>query len=167
LDSKRQREYLLLRTYEENIDTRGVLLRMPFVALEQIENNTWGNIKFSNDEKVRLRSIIQVDIISKIMMYIEDLAVLSESFIQNRDFYEILVDENINIGRLTGDFIRDVTSFSDESIFKIMNYAQPDRISADKESVKLLNKLLEYHVKKTRNNLSQVANFSSEANHLL
>jgi hypothetical protein len=48
-----------------------------------------------------------------------------------------------------------------------MNYAQSNRISADKESVKLLNRLLKYHVDKTKNNLLRVANFSSEANHLL
>jgi hypothetical protein len=109
MDSTKQREYTLLRTYQENIDTRGVLLRIPFVALEQIENDSWGNKKFSDDEKVRLRSIIQVDIVSKIMVYVEDLAILSESFIQDRDFYDLIVDENINIGRLTGVFVSDVS----------------------------------------------------------
>jgi hypothetical protein len=62
-----------LRAYEDNIYTRGVLLRIPFVALEQIEDNSWWDMKFSDDEKVQLRSIIRVDIVSKIMMYIEML----------------------------------------------------------------------------------------------
>jgi hypothetical protein len=101
------------------------------------------------------------------MMYIEDLAVLSESFIQKKDFYELLIDGSISIGRLTGDFVRDIPSFSDERISKIMNYAQPNSISSVKESVKLLSKLLKYHIDKTKNNLLRVTNFSSEANHLL
>jgi hypothetical protein len=48
-----------------------------------------------------------------------------------------------------------------------MNYAQPNSISSVKESVKLLSKLLKYHIDKTKNNLLRVTNFSSEANHLL
>jgi hypothetical protein len=68
---------------------------------------------------------------------------------------------------LTGDIVRNIASFSDERVSKIMNYAQPNSISTDKESVKLLNKHLKYHIDKTKNNLLRVANFSSEANHLL
>jgi hypothetical protein len=32
------------------------------------------------------------------MMYIEDLAILAESFISDRDFYELITDSSINIG---------------------------------------------------------------------
>jgi hypothetical protein len=99
-------------------------------------------------------------------MYVEDLAVLSESFIQKKDFYELLVDKSIDIGHLTEHFVRDIASFSDERVSKIMNYAEPNSISSDEKSVKLLSKLLKYHIDKTKNNLLRIANFSSKANHL-
>src|SRR5689334_12610966 len=90
----RNREYVLLNNYLENIIARGFLIRVPFYALEQIENNSWYK-QISDEEKPKVRSIMQVDIVSKILMYIEDLAILAESFSLDRDFYELLTDKNI------------------------------------------------------------------------
>jgi len=47
----------------------------------------------------------------KIMMYVEDLAILAGSFHLNRDFYELLMDRNIDIGDKTGKFINEVNSY--------------------------------------------------------
>lgn len=75
----KNREYVLLNNYLENIIVRGFLIRVPFYALEQIENNSWYK-QISDEEKPKVRSILQIDIVSKIMMYTEDLAILTESF---------------------------------------------------------------------------------------
>lgn len=66
-------------------------------------------------------------------MYVDDLAVLSELFIQRKDFYELLVDKSINIRHLTEGFGSDIASFSDERVPKIMNYAEPNSISSNEK----------------------------------
>jgi hypothetical protein len=46
------------------------------------------------------------------MMYVEDVAILAESFELNRDFYDLLMDTNVDIGKKTGEFIHGVDSFT-------------------------------------------------------
>jgi hypothetical protein len=59
----------------ENVIARGFLLRIDFDALKQIEDNSW-KYKISDADNSNVRKYIQVDIISKILMYGEDLVVL-------------------------------------------------------------------------------------------
>ncbi len=159
------KEYVLLRNYLENIVSRGFLLRIPFVALEQIEKNSW-HIQIPDDEKLRVRSLIQIDIVSKIMMYVEDLAILAESFHLNRDFYELLMDENVDIGDKTGKFINEVDSFTHKKLLQIMSYLDTDQISLDEKWRGLLKKHFDYHIEKVRRILQEIASFS-KANHLI
>jgi hypothetical protein len=159
----KQREYVLLRNYQENIISRGFLLRIPFVALEQIEKNTW-YMQIPDDEKPRVRSLIQIDIVSKIMMYVEDVAILAESFELNRDFYELLMDEQVDIGDKTGEFIHGVDSFTYKKLLQIMSYVDIDQIGLDENWRGTLKKNFDYHVEKVRRMLHEIANFS-KANH--
>jgi len=167
LDTKIQHEYLLIRIYEDNIIGRGFLLRIPFVAMEEIESNTWWNIKFSDEEKLRLKSLIQIDILSKIMMYIEDLAILAESFLLKKDFYELIIDKNIDIGKKTGEFIQGIDYLTDENISQIMNFINVQQIISDDRYGELLKQHLNYHVETARSKLKEIRKFSSSANHLL
>jgi hypothetical protein len=155
------REYVLLRGYQENIITRGFLLRIPFVALEQVENNSWYQA-IPDNEKPRVRSIIQIDIISKIMMYIEDLAILSKSFELNKDFYELIIDNTIDIGAKTGQFIENITSISDKKIMQYMSYADitETALEADYKFTELFRRHIDYHVGKVKAALTQIASFS-------
>ena len=70
----------------ENVLARGFLLRIDFDSLKQIEENRWA-YTISDAEKPIVRKYIQIDIISKILMYSEDLVVLGESFKRGREFY--------------------------------------------------------------------------------
>ena len=80
LDEKTGLEYIFLRNYQENgLMAKGFLLRIPYVVLKQIEEDKW-DFKIDQNEKPKFTSFIRIDIISKIMMHIEDLAILSESF---------------------------------------------------------------------------------------
>ncbi len=126
----KNREYVLLNNYLENIIVRGFLIRVPFYALEQIENNSWYK-QISDEEKPKVRSILQIDIVSKIMMYTEDLAILTESFNSDRDFYELLTDKNIDIGDKTGEFTKEANSLTFKRLLKIMSYLEIDESSSD------------------------------------
>lgn len=166
LCDKKLREYVLLTNYRENIYSRGFLLRVSFVSLEQIEKNSW-YMQIPDDERPRVRSLMQMDIVSKIMMYVEDLAILAESIHLNRDFYELLMDKNVDIGRKTGEFIHAVHSFTYEKLSQIMSYADIDQIGSDEECKGLLKKHFDYNVERVRRMLREIGSFSSKANHSL
>lgn len=158
LDEKTKVEYMLLRNYQENGKTlRGFLLKMPFLSLEQIEDDKW-HFKFNENEKLKIKSFIQIDIISKIMMYIEDLAILSESFMSQRNFYDIINDNSIDIGEMIRRFFEKISYISDEGIYKIMSYAPSDKLGLDDGST-IVNKYLNSNVKELRRILKEIGNF--------
>jgi len=163
-DSKKEREYVLLRSYQENIVTRGFLLRIPFVALKQIENDSW-DIQIPDNEKPRVRSLIQIDIISKIMMYIEDLAILALAFESNKNFYELLIDDTLDVGGKTGEFVNGIDSFTDSKILQIMSYADANKIGLDDDST-LFERHFNYHLMKTKEILNEIGSFS-KSNYLI
>jgi hypothetical protein len=160
LDEKTGLEYMLLRNYQENgLIGRGFLLRIPFVILKQIEEDKW-DFKIDQNEKPKFTSFIQIDIISKIMMYIEDLAILSESFMLQRNFYD-LVYSSEDLGEVIGSFFEKINYISDEEIYKIMSYAAPSQINLDGESTKILNKHLKSIVNEIRRILREIGEFGT------
>ena len=70
-DERNIREYFLLQNYLTNgSNARGILLKMSIDTLERINNDEWIH-SFSAESKPTVRCFIQIDIISKIMMYLE------------------------------------------------------------------------------------------------
>lgn len=108
MDPEIQKDYLLLRNYKENVlGMRGILLKISMNSIEQIENDTFPLGKFQGNEKIKLKSVFQMDIISKIMMYLEDLIIMSESFRIETPYYKLLdtSDKNKNdVGKIIKDF---------------------------------------------------------------
>lgn len=164
LDEKTELEYLLLRNYKENgIIGRDYLLTIPFVALEQVEEDKW-YIKIDENENSKFKRFIQIDIISKIMMYIEDLAILSESLLLQCNFYDLL--DCMDIGKMTGRFFEKINRISDEQIYKIMSYATPNQIKLDDKSIIIYDKHLHSNVKEVKRILREIGDFGSN-NHTL
>jgi hypothetical protein len=165
LDEKTVLEYMLLRNYQENgLIGRGFLLRLPFVALKQIEEDKW-EFKIEQNEKPKFISFIQNGIISKIMMYIEDLAILAESFMSQQNFYDI-VYRSEDLGDIIGSFFRKVNTILDDEIYRIMNCATPSQIKLDYDLKKILTKHLNSNVKEIRRILGQIGEFGN-SNHPL
>jgi hypothetical protein len=141
LDDKTKLEYLLLRNYQENgLMGRGFLLRIPFVALKQIEEDKW-EFKIEQNGKPKFISFIQIDIISKIMMYIEDIAILSESLMSQQNFYDLVYGSE-DLGKAIGSFFEKISAIADEEIYRIMSYAAPNQINLNDESKKIYTKHL-------------------------
>jgi hypothetical protein len=137
---------------------------MPFVILKQIEEDNW-YLKIDQNEKPKFRSFVQIDIISKIMMLIEDLAILSESFRSERNFYDVIYS-SVDLGEEIEKFFQKINNISDDEIYKIMNYATPNQIKLDEKSMKLLSKHLNSNVKEIRRFIGQVGEFGN-SNHAL
>jgi len=164
LSDSLESEYLALRNYKENgLTGRGFLIRIMKAALEQIEAEKW--IKaISEAEKPQIRSLIQIDIISKIMMLIEDLAILAESFRQGKNFYDFLVDEKADVGEMIGDFFASVESFSDKDIMTMLSYENPESLGIDEPSTSVLDDVIKSNVSETRRILKQIGVFG-KTNH--
>ena len=133
---------------------------MAFDTLEQIEDGK-SYTKFNNGEKPKARSFIQIDIIPKIMMYIEDLAILSKSLILQRNFYDIISDCSIDIGEMVGKFFETIDSIPDQEIHKIMSYGDADHFNLQGKSAKVFNKHLGSNVKELKRMLRQIGDFGT------
>ena len=77
---------------------------------------------FSNSLYSNTNGLLLQEQISKIMMYMEDLAVFCEAFSTNVSFYSLLTDENIDLGKLIGKFYANNEKKNLSDIFKMMCY---------------------------------------------
>lgn len=154
-------EYVMLRMYEENIVKRGFLLRIPFVTLQQIESDSW-KYPISKEEKPDVRTMIQIEIISKIMMYVEDFAIMAQSLMCQRSYYSFLTDKSVDLGSVVGDFIKRLDQLSYDEICKVMSYL---KATGFEDYDELLRKHIDYHVDKMKNKLKEIKDFSTEAHH--
>jgi len=163
-------EYILLKAVRENVDTRGFLLHIDFESLERIENNKW-ILEVPDSEKPIVRSIIQMDIISKILMYIEDVVVLAESFIASKNFYnEFLrpsadfLGESDDLGEVIKGFFGRVERLSDHDVLKIMSWIDMPSFIPDNGLKQLVTKIQSDNILKIRNILIEWKDFGN-SNH--
>ena len=106
---KRDIEYYLLKNARENVSSRKLLLDIDFYALEQMEQET-SHTENSNQSIPVVRNTIQIDIISKIMMYIEDIVVLAASLLEEKNFYdEFLSPSSGDLGGAIKMFLQEHT----------------------------------------------------------
>jgi hypothetical protein len=164
-------EYILLRNYLELTDTsRGLLLKMDFDALNKIDSNTWLH-KFEGDEidkqKRIVKSIIQQEIIAKIMIYIEDLAIISESLLRGVNYYSLLdkkeTSEGIqDVGDILKKFFENIDQLSESDFAKIMSYGQPNDYAINDEEKQLLEKALQFEKEEYYRIFKILKDFGSE-----
>ena len=93
---------------------------------------------------------------------------LSKSFELDKDFYELVIDDSIDIGETTGQFINRVSSLSDKKILQYMSYADitETALKVDDKFSALFGKHLNYHLGKVKASLMEIASFS-KSNHLV
>ncbi|MGI0074033.1 MAG: hypothetical protein ACREA3_09505 [Nitrosotalea sp.] len=169
IDKKIEQEYFLLRNYQETgQNTRELSLRMCFEALEKIDSNNWF-VKFEEpnlqNKKNNAKCLIQLEIISKIMFYIEDLAIISESLLRGTNYYELLDPADTNtddIGKLIKNFFSKMDLLSHDELCKIMSYKIPNTSNFDKECIELLTKMINADIEETRRILKLIGIFGKE-----
>jgi hypothetical protein len=140
--------YLLLKNYiQSSLPARSLLLKLMFRAMDEISTHKGFEIsgqkfKFTDQEIPVINSIIQIDIISKIMMYIEDLISL---LIGMKDFdgnYYGLLDRksrgDIDLGKRIQGFIDSVENFTPWEWKKMLSYASSDEFTLSPTAIKLI-----------------------------
>lgn len=146
-------EYILLSNYLKFTNTsRGLLLRMNFDALERIKTNTWF-YKFEGEnidaETIMVKSMIQHEIIAKIMIYIEDLAIISESLLRGVSYYALLdeketSEETSDVGDMLEKFFKNIEHLSENDFAKIMSLGDPKDYAENDDEEQLLKKALKF-----------------------
>ena len=154
-------EYILLKAMNENVIARGFLLRIDFDSLKQIEDNSW-TFKISDDEKPIVRNYIQIDIISKILMYSEDLVVLGESFRRGKEFYsEFLEPSARDLGEAIKDFFKSIEDLTNDDILKMMCWIDMESIISDTKLAKSIRKIQSYNITNMSNLLRELKDFGN------
>ena len=154
-DLETKQEYLLLRNYNEIVQPmRGLLFAVAMKSINQTGEGKFllGNIS-SEKDKVKAMQTFQLEIISSIMLYIEDLIVLSESFRRGISYYKLLhlSDKGkIDLGKIIKEFFENMNSFSDEEFRTIFGYADPNQLDLNEKERKLAKKVIQRNIVEMR-----------------
>lgn len=171
-DQNEMKTHFLLRNYLSNsFLARGWLLKLMLSKLNEITDTKKTNL----DEKIIYldeknlpiyQSIIQIDIISKIMMYIEDLIILSEAMLVNDGNYYELLDrhesESLDLGDRMAIFLKRFTDneISEDQYKKILSYPTPAELeNLDKRCRDIIANLVKSNIESFKNILIMVGNF--------
>lgn len=164
---QKQERILLINYWENSFPLRGNLLKIIFTVLDKIETDSWTD-KFNDDEKRKVRSMVQISIISNLMMYVEDLSVMAESFKQGKNFYNFLdkktPTDEVDLGKIIENFLDNIGNLTNEDIHKIMSYADPTKIEVNEECKLLLTKHIQVNTDETRRVLKEINDFG-KSNH--
>ncbi len=146
---------------------RGILLKTSLNNIEQIENDTFYLLKVKGIEKIKLKSIFQLELISHIMMYVEDLIIISESLRTEISYYKLLDTSEFHtndVGEIIKNFFNNINSFSDEDFFKIMSYVNPKHLDLKENEKNIVKKNIEKNIIELKRMLNQIGDFS-KTNH--
>jgi hypothetical protein len=141
--------YILLKFYlDYSFSARGLLIKFAFKMLEQIMTSKSFEFEgektlFSDAEIPSIQSMLQIDIIAKIMMYIEDLIILLEAIREhNANYYKLLDknnEEDIELGQRIRQFFINKEKFNFEDWRTMLSYVKPDQTSHEHVITKLIN----------------------------
>lgn len=163
-DAKTKKDYLLLRNYNDNIRSmRGLSFTVAIESINHAEEGKFlrGNIS-SIEDRVKVKKAFQLEIISSIMLYIEDLVVLSEAFRRGISYYELLRLSDtgeIDLGKMIEKFFEDVGCYSDEELCKIFGYADPSRLDLEEDERELVEKVMQENIVEMKKAFAKIETF--------
>lgn len=173
MDSEIEKQYVMLRNYHENTFTvRGILLKTATESISQIEQNKFPILDFldedgknqseSSKDKTMAKSIFQLEIISQIMMYVEDLIILSESFRKKILYYKMLdgTENELDVGQQIKNFFTGLETFTNEDFYNILGYENPNNLDMNDDERKLVEKVVRLNIMAYRDTIVEVGRFS-------
>lgn len=160
-------EYFLLFNYLHNggIYARGMLLKLMFDDLKRSRPNSILTIdghenKLTGNDANYLRSMIQVDIISKIMIYVEDLIIIIDSMMEpNKNYYHLLDEHDPDVGTRVTTFLDNLSKLSDDEMRTILCYTYPDNSAFDSNETELVNRIIQENIQQFKQNLELLSRF--------
>ena len=161
-------EYFLFLDYVNDngsLYARGILLQFLFDDLKKIKPDSVlkiaGNeINLAKNDVDYLRSVIQMDIISKMMTYVEDLIIFSVSMLEpNRNYYRLLDEKDPDIGDRVTKFFANLDKLSDDKVRTILSYDHPNNSDFDPGEAEMVNKVIQQNIQQFKQNLKSISEF--------
>ncbi len=155
MDAEVARDYHILKNYlKHGMDVRWLLS----ITSRDLLNFVDSQKEWNPGRKLRAKCFIQTDLISKIMMYAEDIAAFSLSFLENISLQQLLDESEISLthvkcdekreivkgnlqvedlGKRIGNFYGMVDNLSDEQLYKLFNYVPFSEITFIDDELKV------------------------------
>jgi hypothetical protein len=140
--------YILLKNYfQSSLSARKLLPQIMFKALKDLavsKSFEFEGQQFSYMDKEipSILNMIQVDIIAKIMMYIEDLVTLLIAIRDcNGNYYRLLdrtSEQDLDLGGRISEFLKNIDTFASDQWRTMLGYATPDEFATEYPAVSKL-----------------------------
>jgi hypothetical protein len=162
--SERETYYLIENYAKESVYARGWLLTILNKALEEVNNEKFSVkgkvVPLRGSELAKTRSIIQVDIISKIMLYIEDsVTLLIGNRTPGQNFYDFLDKNDPDLGKRVTNFFNEIETITNEDYRTMLCYADVEKLEFTPEEKKVVKKLIDHNIDEIKNHLRQNKRF--------
>ncbi len=157
--------FLLLNYTEHSLPARGWLLKFMFKSLEEVLKERKFEFEgityhFGESDLDLIQCFIQADIISRIMMYIEDLAAILESNrVSSGDFYRLLDNKEPDLGKRITGFFENMDNFTTEEYRRILSYLDPSELKIESSRRAIVNRLIELNIMRFKESLSFIRDF--------
>jgi hypothetical protein len=169
-----ERWYFLDNYVSTALYSRSILLKLMFDNLCRLDGD---ELKIDNQRivlrkaaKSSLKHAVQIDIISKIMMYIEDLVVILDSMLSFDGNYYYMLDRKETDGRDLGDrithFMEHLDRFSEKDFRNMLSYAaKSEWTTEDKnQNMDIVEKIIKINIDQVLFLLRRVRDFRSTHN---
>ncbi|QLH10270.1 hypothetical protein [Nitrosarchaeum sp. AC2] len=177
MNRQEQEEYFLLKNYtRENVFARGTLTNFISTYIDMVNNDSVflkikGKIEkhhFQGKDKQKILCLLHIDLVSKLLLFIEDYAIFAESFRQKRSFYSIVSSNNKedDVGLLIKKFLENAPNFSFEEIQQILSYASSDVLELSEKEKEVVDKIQHGNIEDMRRVFKDMHEFG-KSHHLI
>ncbi len=153
--------YFLLKTYLDlPVYERGIILRVLFDRMEDILK---GRVLADStpDRKAAIQHLLQIEIISKICMMIEDLGLFSVSMRTGiKELCNIFLDEGSS--NKVGQFYRDLDELNGEDFLRVLSFPTADSLRLSASDYEVVNKVLQSVQQEARRVYHEIAKFRKQ-----
>lgn len=167
--------YLLSNYYNNSINSRGILLNLMFQVINDfLDTKTLHingkNPKFEGPGVPFVCHTLQIDIVAKIMMYIEDLITVLEANRLDRNYYDLLdkqLEEGVetDLGDRLGKFFKNLDKFTLDEWIAMVGYIPGGNMHQIKNS-DVIRKIIENNIDETKQVLKYIKSFGDSHHRL-
>lgn len=123
---------------------------------------------FKDKDKQKVLCLLHIDLVSKLLLFIEDYVIFAESFRQKRSFYSIVSSnkKEDDVGLLVKKFLKDAPDFSFQETQQILSYTSPDVLEMNQKEKEVVDKIQRGNIDDMKRVFKEMREFG-ESHHLI